>query len=540
MGALKSREKAAGTTIGEHLTFLLPRLSSDPKIPRWPPDVFALCASLLLESGAYCQALSDWPPARPLHKSPSRWVPAVEKLGGQWRSAWAQNAKIPEPVSHCWTVLRQNWHLPVSRIRDHLDVNHAILQLFAAADEASAGVGSPHPEDQDPTDEIYHFRADGLLEHRDAGSTLCDEIHSSRARVLPKMHTPSSGLTLRSLSLYLALCTVEEVCPEWVLLGSYPQRENMNLLLVPWPFTIVPAQFQETRAVKGEMRNMPEEFGFFSFVGSTKPGVIDTVQHLYESAEADMGRIDGVILPELALSAPEHKSVRDLILEKGAFLVSGVGEPSVPGKKHGVNRVHFDLPHEDSLAQSKHHRWRLDPSQIRQYGLGSRLSIEKNWWEHVGITDRRLLFVSLNPALVMSVLICEDLARPDPVGELVRAVGPNLVIALLMDGPQLQGRWPERYAMALADDPGSSVLSLTSLGMSMLSRPARGPRRSRVVALWKDRTGVSTEIELPENCGGIVLSLSFQFLEEWTADGRRDYGAAGLPTLSGIHPVRLP
>lgn len=165
--------------------------------------------------------------------------------------------------------------------------------------------------------------------------------------------------------------------------------------------------------------------------------------------------------------------------------------------------------------------------------------MDKSWWEHVNITDRTLLFVSL-PSWVMTVLICEDLARPDPVGDLVRAVGPNLVIALLMDGPQLKGRWPERYAMALADDPGSSVLSLTSLGMSELSRPSQGASRSRVVALWKDRGGTSAEIELPAGCGGIVVSLSFQFEEEWTADGRRDHGSAVFPTLSGVHGVISP
>lgn len=86
----------------------------------------------------------------------------------------------------------------------------------------------------------------------------------------------------------------------------------------------------------------------------------------------------------------------------------------------------------------------------------------------------------------MSVVICEDLARPDPVGDLLRAVGPNLVIALLMDGPQIKERWSARYATTLAEDPGFSVLSLTSAGMSKLSRPSSGVNRSKVIGLWKD------------------------------------------------------
>jgi hypothetical protein len=35
-----------------------------------------------------------------------------------------------------------------------------------------------------------------------------------------------------------------------------------------------------------------------------------------------------------------------------------------------------------------------------------------------------------SPHNTWSVLICEDLARQDPAADLIRAVGPNLLIAL--------------------------------------------------------------------------------------------------------------
>ncbi|HEY6391905.1 MAG TPA: hypothetical protein VIX89_11550 [Bryobacteraceae bacterium] len=447
--------------------------------------------------------------------------------------------ELPSPLEKCWKVIIENWNMPVPSIEEDTSLCQSILQLCAAADEASVGVGNPHPDDQHRIDERFQYRADELLARNEHGSSLGDEVHPSRARVLPKMHTPWNGLTIRSLSFYLSLCNIEEVSPEWILVGSYPERESMNLLLVPWPFRVFPSQFETARPLKDEMKNIPDRFGFFTFKQRSNIDAVKAIQTLYETAADEMGQIDGVVLPELALSETEHSKLSQFVLEQGAFLVSGVGDASDPTKAHGANRVCFDIPHEAPLSQSKHHRWKLDASQIRQYGLGSRLSVDKNWWEHVSLNDRRLLFVSL-PSLVMSVLICEDLARPDPVGDLVRAVGPDLVIALLMDGPQLKGRWPERYAMALADDPGSSVLSLTSLGMSELSRPSQGASRSRVVALWKDRRGTSTEIELPAGSGGIVVSLSFQSEEEWTADGRRDYGSAVLPTLSGVRAVKCP
>ena len=161
---------------------------------------------------------------------------------------------------------------------------------------------------------------------------------------------------------------------------------------------------------------------------------------------------------------------------------------------------------------------------------------EKTWWEHINIEDRQLLFLALENWLVMSVLICEDLARPDPVGDVVRAVGPNLVVALLMDGPQLKERWGARYATALADDPGCSVLTVTSAGMAGLSRPAQQSSRSRVIALWKDATsGSPIEIELPIGHDAVVLSLTVRYITEWTADGRSDDENAGYPLLSGIY-----
>lgn len=173
-----------------------------------------------------------------------------------------------------------------------------------------------------------------------------------------------------------------------------------------------------------------------------------------------------------------------------------------------------------------------------QYGLGSCLDVASNWWEHISITNRELYFVVLDNWLTICPLICEDLARQDPVGELVRAVGPNLVIALLMDAPQLASRWPARYATVRADDPGSSVLTLTSLGMAELSRPPAGSVASKAIALWKDaRSGEAISIELPKDKQGAVLSLSRVFVKEYAADGRNDGGATGYPTLTGVHYV---
>ena len=116
-------------------------------------------------------------------------------------------------------------------------------------------------------------------------------------------------------------------------------------------------------------------------------------------------------------------------------------------------------------------------------------------------------------------MVCEDLARLDEIADLVRRVGPSLVVAVLLDGPQLTSRWPCRYSSVLTDDPGAAVLTLTSLGMATWSRPP-GRRGSRVVAHWNSPVDGAQEIELAPRAAAILLSMSVETTTLWTADGR--------------------
>ena len=78
----------------------------------------------------------------------------------------------------------------------------------------------------------------------------------------------------------------------------------------------------------------------------------------------------------------------------------------------------------------------------------------------------------------------------------------------------------------LADDPGSSVLTLTSHGMVERSRPP-GRDASRVVALWKDPTRGVREIPLEgrqatsDNGGGEDQGASLMLTSDSTVRGER-------------------
>jgi hypothetical protein len=188
--------------------------------------------------------------------------------------------------------------------------------------------------------------------------------------------------------------------------------------------------------------------------------------------------------------------------------------------------------------QSKHHRWKLDRAQIERYHLGHALDPCVSWWENIRLSDRRCVFYVFRHGASMTALVCEDLARIDPVQTALRAVGPNLVVVLLMDGPQLERRWPGRYATVLADDPGSAVLTLTSLGMirrSMMPAEAVSPP----VALWKEPYGVARELSLPRGSQALLLTLSHSEHEERTLDGRSDGGKTVRLSLSGVRAIAL-
>jgi hypothetical protein len=83
------------------------------------------------------------------------------------------------------------------------------------------------------------------------------------------------------------------------------------------------------------------------------------------------------------------------------------------------------------------------------------------------IPRRSIDFVQFGQ-ITFCVLICEDLAQSDTLPEVLRRVGPTLVYAPLLDGPQITSRWAARYASVFAD-PGSAVLTLTSSAWSSVA-----------------------------------------------------------------------
>src|SRR5262249_25613712 len=175
---------------------------------------------------------------------------------------------------------------------------------------------------------------------------------------------------------------------------------------------------------------------------------------LLRSARAEAGRVDALVLPEGAVDAGEVAAVEHVLDEHRVdLLIAGVRQRPRQGT-FGRNYLHFGARGPagwERYEQDKHHRWFLDEAQLRQYHLTRSLAPKKVWWESIDIRERIQHIVDLGGGLTVAPLVCEDLARLDEVADLVRRIGPSLVVSLLLDGPQISPRWPCRYASILVD-----------------------------------------------------------------------------------------
>lgn len=534
-------------TIRENLEYLYPRVFESSTVPLWPPDVFCLCASVLQRSGAY-SAVLDTPPPHLLQGTSVDRSGEVERIGKAWRTACNSKGTFPPEIQSCWTVVVKNRNHPIQGLRENKDCVVALLNLLSYADAASHSIGIYAPGVAGTIGCEYSRTADVQLLQtgmkKILGATLCKRIHPSRARVLPKMHTPQNGLTIRSFSHNLAYCQAPGVKPVWLSATGKNSSHTVNLLLVPWPREVSPSQFKDVSKDPLPDRLAPEHHGLFTFEPTPSP-TLRHVRKLVRIAERKVGKLDGIVFPELAMSRREFLILSKGLVTPSRFLIAGVGSSAT--RKHcGANQAVWDIAQRlrqnlilgAHFEQNKHHRWKITKPQIVQYGIGTNLHPEANWWESISLGSRTIAFATLRQWLTMSLLICEDLARPDPVGDILRAVGPNLIIALLSDGPQIASRWAGRYASAFADDPGSSVLTLTSAGMARLSRAMPGSQdRSGTVAMWRDPLTGTRELDLPRDASALVLNLTVKYEREWTADGRDDGRWSGYPILAGYHSI---
>lgn len=532
--AVRATVDAAGPTIGSYFrAFGAAPAWSD--LPEWPPDVFALANLALDHSEAYRFAVAPthgrrWPPC-------PGWNEEVRAAGRAWRAAASQPG-VPPPaaVRARWEVVVRHLDTPLADLREGraAEACEALLTLHAMADEACCSLASIVPH---PAEGTFERRAWDLMERH---ASLA-RVDASRIRITPKTNFAARGITIRSLSRYLAL-NYESVEVRWRRVGPaewhVSEGDDFGIVLLPWPLEVRATDF---RPVAGPLDNMdPGAFGFFEFAPAA-PLDLRRMARVLVHARRRLGPVHAVILPEDAIELAEVPAVERLLGRLGVpFLITGVRQQATNGSM-GSNAVHLGAHTGrawEHYQQAKHHRWCLDETQIRQYHLSRVLDPSRLWWEAIDLPVRTTQIVDIGGGATIVPLVCEDLARLDEVADLLRRVGPGLVVSLLLDGPQLPQRWPCRYASLLADEPGSAVLTLTSFAMAARSHPA-GTRRSRAVAVWSEPGAGLRQIDLGPGATGIGLRLSVRAKTVWTADGRRHEDSPSA-TLRDVVQLRVP
>jgi hypothetical protein len=495
----------------------------DDRLVEWPPDVLALTEVILERSAAYRFALSppgdhQWPPAR----IPG-WADAVADAGRRW-SACAEDAQgaLPELVAQEWAVVRDVAEVPLMGLTEANEwrMCEALLTLHAIADEACAGLGVAL-DAANGGGLMYRARGRELL--AETGSLA--RIPTHLLRVLPRLRTPPNGTSMRSLSRYASVHR-PGVDVRWhKVLGRRPGRaprdKGVNRLLLPWPLRVRESDFRPLPDSVNSLSSEPQ--GFFEFVPSEQLD-LDLVDRMLVAAHDEVNQVDVVVLPESAVHEDEVDGLEAVLSDHGVIgLVTGVRQHSERAKRFSRNGVHIGASTGEywvHIRQDKHHRWLLDQAQIDQYHLGGALHPHIRWWEATEVPRQSVQIVETGEGSTVVSLVCEDLAQIDDVADVLRSVGPMILITPLLDGPQLSSRWAARYASVLADDPGSTVLTLTSYGMARRSRP-HGHEASPVVALWKDPVRGVREIPLDPDAQGVLISASADRAMRRSSDGRR-------------------
>jgi hypothetical protein len=505
----------------------------------WPPDVFAFTDVILQHSEAYRFAVSPpfgrrWPP----FPNPA-WSDGVTSAAFQW-SAWAEDGRWPPPklIAQAWRIVLEEASTPLEDVAngEAWELCEALLTLHALADEACAGMGVS----------VHLPAAPGCRARARAGELLARtgslaRIPRDRLRVLPKVRTAAGGISFRSLSRYVCVrgTTVDTLWHKVPVRQPGTAQQRANVLLLPWPMRIRERDF---RPLPGSVQRVEDEpFGFFEFAPPEKLD-FDLLDRMITAALDEVEHVDVIILPESAVPPEDLDELERLLARhRVTILITGVREPP-PGTDapFPTNWVHLGVHfggHWWHHRQNKHHRWYLDGQQIDQYNIGGSLHPNVRWWEAAQVPRRAVQFLELAEGITLVAVVCEDLARLDEVADLLRAVGPTLVVTLLLDGPQLTNRWTARYASVLADDPGSAVLTLTAYGMVRRSRPVGAPA-STVVALWKDPTHGFRELALENGAQGILLSTTVGRTRRRSPDGRMPVDNVAELLVAGVSEVR--
>ena len=224
--------------------------------PIWPPDVFAVSATLINLSGCYSRSENSVS-GFSQYRFTEQYRQFVCKLGADWRES--TSGDTPNDLKDLWKQLLINGQCDVTDNTCH-DI---AFKLMAIADEASLGLGFNTSKKSFPI--FFRVEHQKLLLSAKTGTSyqpgelyipesICMLAIPDEVCVQPKTMTPQVGCTLRSFSHNLALLPSKNtVVTNWLFASDkqdedddIPEDKPFNLLLIPFPFHISGMAFKPT------------------------------------------------------------------------------------------------------------------------------------------------------------------------------------------------------------------------------------------------------------------------------------------------------
>ena len=188
-------------TIKSWLHALGRRHQAPDECPIWPPDLFAICGTLLKRSGAYLQVFDRQGASDPLwskaHGAGKRWQNSLNKL--QLVSLPHLRSALPSRVRTTWKNIIAHAGTPLSTLRNDAALTHDLICLAVMADEASAGIGVTSKDSG-----AFLGTAQVLLEANRLVSFTWD-VPPDSVCVLGKQHTPQRDVPFSDSSFVIVL-----------------------------------------------------------------------------------------------------------------------------------------------------------------------------------------------------------------------------------------------------------------------------------------------------------------------------------------------
>jgi len=294
--------------------------------PSWPPDVFAVAATLVKHSECYAhRAVRGGTGLGSDHARTSRTI------GRRW-SMQPEAPSVRAALTSEWNNLRKAWKVAVSECMREDDrlAPWAVsaLRLLAYADEACRGVGFGTPSLVADIAEAVSFD--------NYNQTITLLVDPTECCVLPKGRTPMVGCNLRSLSLHVALLppiTMVDSLHIDAPIRPKAKTRSLGVLLIPFPYVVDNKDFARRSITKQNWGNVRLAC---SWGHKPRPQLLaHFVDELIREAAKgkEGGAADIVVLPELALSTAQRRAVWQVLRKRGTqLLLCGVHDSGPSGR----------------------------------------------------------------------------------------------------------------------------------------------------------------------------------------------------------------